>query len=396
MPVTASGIPIIPRNKTQPIVVQLHVPRPPIGSPGNYSGVFRVHGVAGFATPLPFSFTVPVHVEIWPIELPHLNGTGSFTTLFSFQDVMRTFYYPELTQEQLYDAWLPLLSSYRITGDDLSVAPRPCLHPCEERPLWLYEDMASHGATWMNLIDSWSWRGHKPNSSAIVSRLDTWLRTSGLAARPDLLNKMYVYGFDEWPEAEQDSLVELYGAVQAHFPHMRTVATFGWLNVSLDLPLTTWVNHYVDYYRHSWRPQQRLDWVAAGHQYFWYWSDDPWDTRRMNPSWIEWPVIQGRLLFWLASLHGVPGMLYWTTDLWGAQCMPGSAAKISGKCRPLTYDEGLEGTMYTNWYYASNFCAANGQNGDGTLVYPTADGPVASLRLANIRAGIEVRYASLH
>ena len=61
----------------------------------------------------------------------------------------------------------------------------------------------------------------------------------------------------------------------------------------------------------------------------------------------------------------------------------------SGKCKPLGYDMGLEGTMYTNWYYQSNFCAANGQNGDGTLIYPTADGPVASLRLANIRAGIE-------
>ena len=51
---------------------------------------------------------------------------------------------------------------------------------------------------------------------------------------------------------------------------MRTVATFGWLNVSLKLPLTTWVNHYVDYFRHEWRPQQRLDWLAAGHEYFWY------------------------------------------------------------------------------------------------------------------------------
>lgn len=67
----------------------------------------------------------------------------------------------------------------------------------------------------------------------------------------------------------------------------------------------------------------------------------------MNPSWIEWPMIQGRLLFWLASLHSVPGMLYWTTDLWAAQCMPG-AGETSGKCKPLTYDEGLAGTMFTN------------------------------------------------
>ena len=61
-------------------------------------------------------------------------------------------------------------------------------------------------------------------------------------------------------------------------------------------------------------------------------------------------------------------------------------------CRPLMREvdnrTGKE-TMLTNWEYATDFCAANGQNGDGTLVYPGASGPVASLRLANIRAGIE-------
>ena len=106
-----------------------------------------VHGVAGFAMPLPFSFTVPVQVEIYPIELPQLNGTGSFATLFSFQDIARTYYYPDLSQKQLYESWLPLLSRYRITGDDLSVAPRPCLHPCQERPLWLYSRMRTWPAT---------------------------------------------------------------------------------------------------------------------------------------------------------------------------------------------------------------------------------------------------------
>ena len=126
---------------------------------------------------------------------------------------------------------------------------------------------------------------------------------------------------------------------------------------------------------------------------------------------MQWPLIQGRLLFWLAALNGVPGMLYWTTDLWAGTCMPidttTSSSALLGEssvraeadvgtskatCRPLMREvdnrTGKE-TMLTNWEYATDFCAANGQNGDGTLVYPTASGPVASLRLANIRAGIE-------
>ena len=69
-----------------------------------------------------------------------------------------------------------------------------------------------------------------------------------------------------------------------------------------------------------------------------------------------------------------------------------AAGSSKATCRPLMREvdnrTGKE-TMLTNWEYATDFCAANGQNGDGTLVYPTASGPVASLRLANIRAGIE-------
>ena len=48
------------------------------------------------------------------------------------------------------------------------------------------------------------------------------------------------------------------------------------------------VNHYVSYYRDEGRPLQRKAWVEAGHDYYWYWSDDPFDPRRLSPSWIEW------------------------------------------------------------------------------------------------------------
>eukprot|EP01052_Picozoa_sp_SAG31_P043907 SAG31_NODE_7471_length_1681_cov_1.331858_1_plen_153_part_10 len=64
------GIPLVLQNTTQSIMLQLHVPRPPQGFPGNYSGLITVRGVARFAVPLPFHFTVPVAVEVWQIEIP--------------------------------------------------------------------------------------------------------------------------------------------------------------------------------------------------------------------------------------------------------------------------------------------------------------------------------------
>lgn len=46
--------------------------------------------------------------------------------------------------------------------------------------------------------------------------------------------------------------------------------------------------------------------------------------------------------------------------------------------------------MFTDWEYSPSFVAPNGQNGDENLLYPGVDGgPVSSVRLQNIRDGIE-------
>ena len=39
-----------------------------------------------------------------------------------------------------------------------------------------------------------------------------------------------------------------------------------------------------------------------------------------NPSFIEWPGIEARVVFWLASLHAIPGMLFWANGYWSGQC----------------------------------------------------------------------------
>ena len=36
----------------------------------------------------------------------------------------------------------------------------------------------------------------------------------------------------------------------------------------------------------------------------------PYDVHAMNPVFLERPTVEGRMLFWLAALHGVEGMLY--------------------------------------------------------------------------------------
>ena len=72
----------------------------------------------------------------------------------------------------------------------------------------------------------------------------------------------------------------------------------------------------------------REAWQATGRQYFWYWCLQPHDPRLMN-TFVEYPAIQARLLFWLASLHGVDGMMYYQTDVWATM-------GVQARCESLT------------------------------------------------------------
>eukprot|EP01048_Picozoa_sp_COSAG05_P022614 COSAG05_NODE_4593_length_1435_cov_1.854815_1_plen_353_part_01 len=123
LPVPPEGVPIVLRNTTQPLVLQLHVPRRSEGGhPGNFTGAFVVRGfITGpSSNSAPFSFDVPVQVEVWPIELPYVGQKGAFTTIFSFEDEsLHEKYHPDWTQSQLWAKYLPFLSSYRITGDNI-------------------------------------------------------------------------------------------------------------------------------------------------------------------------------------------------------------------------------------------------------------------------------------
>ena len=44
-----------------------------------------------------------------------------------------------------------------------------------------------------------------------------------------------------------ESVYEIYGAIKAAFPALRTVAVLDWPSFPTDLPLDIWVDEYADY-----------------------------------------------------------------------------------------------------------------------------------------------------
>ena len=66
---------------------------------------------------------------------------------------------------------------------------------------------------------------------------------------------------------------------------------------------------------------------------------------------IERPLIQARLLFWLGATQNIQGWLYWATDLW--QNCPTSPEKYSWQHRNRTVMKRINGSKYTDFDPAS-------------------------------------------
>lgn len=75
-----------------------------------------------------------------------------------------------------------------------------------------------------------------------------------------------------------------------------------------------------------------------------------------------------RLLGWLTYRYHSDGLLFWHVNLWPDR-------------PPLNTDD----TFLTAWEAENSLRMP----GDGQLLYPGADGPLPSIRLANVRDGIE-------
>ena len=97
----------------------------------------------------------------------------------------------------------------------------------------------------------------------------------------------------------------------------------------------------------------------------------------MLNTFVERPAIEARLLFWLARAFNIRGMLYYEM-----------AQTLKFSTQPLRRRG--NGTMLTDFSPASWPDGLPGSaNGDGNFLYPCVSGPCASIRLKQLRDGIE-------
>jgi hypothetical protein len=369
---------------------------------------------------------VDLSVEIFPATLPALSETrlgsawsGSWTasTFAPYLPGGAAAAWNDTTKHR----WFDMMLDHRMPPDDIYLR--------QPRDIDDYVYLASKGVKWFALLDVSSLQFGEAGSGAgaaafkkkapptpaplhphphphphsggvtgscrnftdaYVAHLLATLRPVVAALeRLDLLDRAYIYGFDENPVSCEPQVRKLFGATKKAFPALKTAAVLNWSPMPVDLPVDIWILQYEEFDAANARA-----WVAAGKVQWHYHCIMPDAVTSLN-TFIERPPFQARLLFWLAAArqlrHGAPtGWLYYAVNLWRPCDNPLCARNVTTKA-PLVQNMSSPFVQFPVanyiWQPAINDIFANG---DGQFLYPCEGGaPCGSVRLSALRDGLE-------
>jgi hypothetical protein len=347
-------------GQVQPVWFTVHVPKN--AAPGTYKGDVTI---ASAGVP---DVKVPVSVSVYTAAIP---DQGYMKTSFALMDGFLEKLYGEITPK-LRRSYTDYLLAHHINPDDISRTSTPDLNELQ------YAD--SRGLNAFNILNAVP----EPKSKVLLTcyaelneytpefkerffqRLDEImpeLEKRGLA------DKAYIYGFDERGPEYIPVIRDIFGEIKRRYPKVHTQSTC-WPPRGTD-PLSMNVDWYVQLtssYDHELAQKAR----KRGGEVWWYVSCGP------NYPYANWllenPLIEVRLIFWQAFSYDVEGFLYWGMNIWWRE--------HNDKPIPASAGPRLDWSVTTGGDYPS-------LNGDGVLLYPGENAPIGSIRLENIRDGLE-------
>jgi len=352
---------------TQALWVTVYAP--PGAPAGEYRGVLTVRP-AGLEP-----VEVEVRARVHGFSLP---VTGHMKTAFALMDGFLEKVYGKPLTPKLRQAFGDYLLQHRLNPDDISRTAVPALED-----LLHYKDRGLNAFNVLNLVEdrgSRTWVCWSPLEvytpafkQGLIERLDPYVAALGGHGLSPIA---YIYTFDERGEDFFPVIREYFGMVKERYPDLRTLTTakvpqdpaaMQNLHVDWNCPLTS----VYDY-----DAAERCR--AAGRQVWAYVCMGP---RYPYANWLnDHPLIEARVIWWQAFHQKMDGMLYWGVNIWGRAR---NDKPIDPAAGPL-----LDWSITTAGDY-------DWLHGDGVLVYPGKDGPIGSIRLANIRDGLE-DYEYLH
>ena len=316
--------------------------------------------------------SVRVSVRVRDFSLPDTFG---MPTAFSVMDGFTRAQYGEARYEQMRRLSWDMMMEHRLNPDDISRTeppPIPDLLRARARGMNRFNILnivprpKNPKTRWVcysapeTIFSEAFYREFKARLVPYVAEL----------RRHGLEKYAYLYGFDERKEEYYQGIDALWRKLKADFP---------------DIPLMTTSMQYYDITKgnskspylesadwfcpltQSYRPELSERLRAKGKQAWWYVCCGP-VYPHANFASIEYPFIDGRALGWLTFRYRADGLLFWHVNDW---------------TQGLFLEE--EDTYSQAW----NTDNGLSMPGDGILIYPGKDRLFPSVRLAQVRDGVE-------
>lgn len=305
--------------------------------------------------------SVAVRLEVWPFALPphtHLRTALSFRNNASKL-------YPDRDRAEVkrqYEDWM--LREYYLNPGNIYAGP----------PEWdaqRLRELHAMGMNAMNLCYVYAPSGEAFDPEAFWQKFErqmvevgNYLHVVDAAGVRDLC---YIYCFDERPSNELDVVYEAAAKIKERFPDIEVMTTaqdeqFG-LNREHGQVVDIWVPLTPQFDANALHIAEAR---KAGRDIWWYICIGP---QHPYANWlIEYPAIEARLIMGaMTAKYNPGGFLYYAVDRW-----------------PVN-DKVITSGPRTDWNPASFY----NNNGDGSLMCAGPKGPLATIRLENIRDGIE-------
>jgi hypothetical protein len=325
----------------------------PPGTPaGTYTGAVTVSPKGEPTT------KVEVQARVYGFNLA--PGAGHFKTAFAlFDDNIASVYGKKSLDAKTRRQWGDFVLRHRLNPDNIYRQQPPDVTDLEH-----YLKGGMNSFTVMSMPEKVTGiENCRKAISAFMERL-------GKSRDHEALRKMaFVYGFDEIDKDKFDAMRQVFGMARHEFglPTMTTghvpqdSQTLRDLQIDWLCPITDWLDFgKVERCR------------AEGFKVWSYCSLQPYPP---FPNWrLDCPLVEARVMWWQAYHENLDGFLYWALNIWSR---PNNDKPINPSDGPLL-KWGVTTLPDYPWLH-----------GDGLLLYPGVNGPMGSIRLANIRDGLE-------
>ena len=314
--------------------------------------------------------TVRVTAKVEDFSLPETFGMA---TSFSVMDGFTRSQYPGRFKEMRRESW-DIMLDHRLNPDDISRTTPPDIDElvyARSRGMNLFNilnivpEPKDPGVRWVcySLPEATENAAFYPAFKARLAPYVAELQKRGLDGLA------YLYGFDERESEYYPGIDALWRKLKADFPGIPVMTTAmmyrDYAAGATNLPClftTDWYCPLTEVYRADVSDEMR----RRGKKVWWYVCCEP-TCPYANFASLEYPIVEGRLLGWMTHLYRADGLLYWHVNFWNGPCV----------------DEA--DTFLPAWNTYSDLRMP----GDGVLLYPGKEHVLSSIRLAQIRDGVE-------